>query len=315
MLPLRELGRSGIKIPPVMLGGNVFGWTADTAASFRVLDAALERGLNAIDTADVYSRWLPGHTGGESEAILGVWMKERQNRDKLIIATKVGLDMGNGKEGLSRQRILQAVDESLIRLQTDYIDLYQAHRDKPATPLEETLDAFTGLIKAGKVRAIGASNYTAERMAEAAAISKANGLARFESLQPLYNLMERKEYEGKLQDFCVAEGVGVINYYALAAGFLAGKYRSGEDAAGPRGDTVRKYCNAKGWAVLAALDKHAARLGGTPAQLAIAWVLTRPGIAAPIASATRLEQLDDLVKAATLKLDAPALADLEAASA
>jgi aryl-alcohol dehydrogenase-like predicted oxidoreductase len=192
MLPMRELGRSGIKIPPVMLGGNVFGWTADTAASFRILDAALERGLNAIDTADVYSRWLPGHTGGESEAIIGVWLKERQNRDKVIIATKVGLDMGNGKAGLSRARIFQAVDESLIRLQTDYIDLYQAHRDNPATPLEETLRAFDDLIKAGKVRAIGASNYTADRLAEALAVSKAHGLARFESLQPLYNLMERK---------------------------------------------------------------------------------------------------------------------------
>ena len=315
MLPLRELGRSGSDIPPVILGGNVFGWTADTATSFRVLDAALERGLNAIDTADAYSRWLPGHAGGESEAILGVWMKERQNRDKLIIATKVGLDMGAGKEGLSRQRIFQAVDESLIRLQTDYIDLYQAHRDKPATPLEETLGAFTDLIKAGKVRAIGASNYTAPRMAEADSISKANGLARFESLQPLYNLMERTEYEGPLQDFCVARNVGVINYYALAAGFLTGKYRSVQNSSGPRGGTVRKYCNEKGWAVLAALDKHAARLGGTPAQLAIAWVLTRPGIAAPIASVTKVEQLDDLVRAAMLKLDAAALTDLEAASA
>jgi aryl-alcohol dehydrogenase-like predicted oxidoreductase len=315
MLPMRELGRSGIKIPPVVLGGNVFGWTADTAASFRVLDAALERGLKAIDTADVYSRWLPGHTGGESEAIIGVWLKERQNRDKVIIATKVGLDMGNGKEGLSRARIFQAVDESLIRLQTDYIDLYQAHRDKPATKLEETLGAFNDLIKAGKIRAIGASNYTAKRLAEALSVSKAHGLARFESLQPLYNLMERKEYEGALQDLCVAEGIGVINYYALAAGFLTGKYRKLEDAAGARGGTVRAYCNETGWDVLAALDKHAARLGGTPAQLALAWVLAQPGIAAPIASATKVEQLDDLVKAATLKLDAAALADLDVASA
>jgi aryl-alcohol dehydrogenase-like predicted oxidoreductase len=315
MLPLRELGRSGVKIPPVMLGGNVFGWTADVATSFKVLDAAVERGLNAIDTADVYSRWLPGHAGGESEAVIGVWLKERKNRDKIVIATKVGLDMGNGKEGLSRARILQAVDESLIRLQTDYIDLYQAHRDKPATPLAETLGAFTDLIKAGKVRAIGASNYTAPRMAEALAVSKANGLARFEALQPLYNLMERAEYEGALQDLCVAEGVGVINYYALAAGFLSGKYRSVEDASGPRGGTVRAYCNEKGFGVLAALDRAAARLGGTPAQVALAWVMTRPGIAAPIASATKVEQLNDLVTAASLKLDAEALADLDSASA
>jgi len=315
MLPLRELGRSGVKIPPVMLGGNVFGWTADVATSFKVLDAAVERGLNAIDTADVYSRWLPGHAGGESEAVIGVWLKERKNRDKIVIATKVGLDMGNGKEGLSRARILQAVDESLIRLQTDYIDLYQAHRDKPATPLAETLGAFTDLIKAGKVRAIGASNYTAPRMAEALAVSKANGLARFEALQPLYNLMERAEYEGALQDLCVAEGVGVINYYALAAGFLSGKYRSVEDASGPRGGTVRAYCNEKGFGVLAALDRAAARLGGTPAQVALAWVMTRPGLAAPIASATKVEQLNDLVTAASLKLDAEALADLDSASA
>jgi aryl-alcohol dehydrogenase-like predicted oxidoreductase len=315
MLPLRELGRSGIKIPPVMLGGNVFGWTADTATSFRVLDTAVERGLFAIDTADVYSRWLPGHSGGESEAIIGVWLKERKNRSKVVIATKVGLDMGYGKEGLSRARIMQAVDESLLRLQTDYIDLYQSHRDKPETPLAETLGAFDDLIKAGKVRAIGASNYTAPRLAEALAVSKANGLARYETLQPLYNLVERREYEGALQDLCVAEGIGVINYYALAAGFLSGKYRKAEDAAGPRGGTVAAYCNAKGFGVLAALDKHVARLGGTVAQMALAWVMTRPGIAAPIASATKVEQLDDLVAAATLRLDAEALADLEAASA
>jgi aryl-alcohol dehydrogenase-like predicted oxidoreductase len=315
MLPSRELGRSGIKIPPLLLGGNVFGWTADVVTSFKLLDAAMERGLYAIDTADVYSRWLPGHAGGESEAVIGVWLKERKNRDKVVIATKVGLDMGNGKEGLSRKHIMQSVDESLIRLQTDYIDLYQAHRDKPATPLEETLGAFTDLIKAGKVRAIGASNYTAPRMAEALAVSKANGLARFESLQPLYNLMERTEYEGALQDLCVTEGIGVINYYALAAGFLTGKYRRAEDASGARGSTVRAYCNEKGFGVLAALDRATARLGGTPAQAALAWLMTRPGIAAPIASATKVGQLDDLVAAASLKLDAEALADLEAASA
>nr|WP_297489459.1 aldo/keto reductase [Acidocella sp.] len=314
-MPSRRLGRSGIQIPPVMLGGNVFGWTADTATSFRVLDAALERGLNAIDTADAYSRWLPGHNGGESEAIIGVWLKERKNRDKLIIATKVGLMMRPGQEGLTRARIFEAVNESLIRLQTDYIDLYQAHRDRPETPLAETLGAFDDLIKAGKVRAIGASNYTAPRLAEALDVSKKNGLARFETLQPLYNLMERREYEGALQDLCVAEEIGVINYYALAAGFLSGKYRKPEDAQGARGGTVKAYCNPKGFGVLAALDRAAARFSATPAQVALAWVLTRPGIAAPIASATKLAQLDDLVAAATLKLDAEALADLESASA
>lgn len=315
MLPLRELGRSGIKIPAVMLGGNVFGWTVDEAASFAILDAAVERGLTAIDTADVYSRWLPGHVGGESETIIGNWLHTRGNRSKIVIATKVGLDMGPGKAGLSRARIFQAVEESLTRLRTDYIDLYQSHRDRPETPLEETLGAFDDLIKAGKVRAIGASNYTAPRLAAALAVSKANGLARFESLQPLYNLVERGEYEGALQDVCVAEGVGVIPYYALAAGFLSGKYRRVEDAAGERGGTVRKYCNEKGFGVLAALDRAGARLGATPAQVALAWMLTRPGIAAPIASATKIAQLDDLVKAATLQLDAAALTDLETASA
>jgi len=315
MLPTRELGRSGIKIPAVMLGGNVFGWTLDEAASFRVLDAALERGLNTIDTADMYSNWLPGHVGGESETIIGNWIKARGNRDRLIIATKLGHNMGPGKEGLSATYIPQAVEASLARLQTDYIDLYQAHRDKPKTPLEETLGAFDRLIKAGKVRAIGASNHTAARFAEALAVSKANGLARYETLQPLYNLVERGEYEGALQDLCVAEGIGVINYYALAAGFLTGKYRKLEDASGARGGSVRGYCNPKGFGVLAALDKAVARLGGTPAQLALAWVMTRPGITAPIASATKVEQLDDLIAAAKLQLDAEAIADLDAASA
>ncbi len=315
MLPLRELGRSGIKIPAVMLGGNVFGWTLDEAASFRVLDAALERGLNTIDTADVYSIWLPGHAGGESETIIGNWIKARGNRDRLIIATKLGLGMGPGKEGLSAAYIPLALEASLKRLRTDYIDLYQAHRDRPDTPLVETLGAFDALIKAGKIRAIGASNYTAARLAEALAVSKANGLARYETLQPQYNLMERPAYEGSLQDLCVAEDISVINYYALAAGFLTGKYRKVEDAAGARGDVVRAYCNPKGFGVLAALDKAAHRLGGTPAQVALAWVMTRPGIASPIASVTKVAQLDDLVAAAALRLDAEALADLDKASA
>ncbi len=315
MLPSRELGRSGIKIPAVMLGGNVFGWTLDEAESFRVLDAAVERGLSAIDTADMYSNWLPGHVGGESEGIIGNWLRARGNRGRVVIATKLGHNMGPGKEGLSAAYIVQAVEASLTRLRTDYIDLYQAHRDKPKTPLEETLGAFDGLIKAGKVRAIGASNYTAARFAEALAVSKANGLARYETLQPQYNLVERTVYEGGLQDLCVAEGVGVINYYALAAGFLTGKYRSVEDAAGPRGSSVRGYCNEKGFGVLAALDRAVGRLGGTPAQVALAWVMTRPGIAAPIASATKVEQLDDLVAAVALRLDAEAVADLDAASA
>lgn len=315
MLPSRELGRSGIKVPAVMLGGNVFGWTVDESASFRLLDAALERGLFAIDTADAYSKWLPGHVGGESESIIGAWLKARGNRSRVMIATKLGLSMGPGKEGLSKAYITTAVEASLHRLGTDYIDLYQAHRDRPETPLEETLGAFDALIKAGKVRAIGASNYTAPRFAQALAVSKANGLARFETLQPLYNLVERGEYEGALQDICVAENIGVINYYALAAGFLTGKYRSEADAAGARGGSVRGYCNEKGFGVLAALDRAAARFDATPAQVALAWVMTRPAIAAPIASATKLTQLDDLAAAAVLRLDDEALADLEKASA
>jgi len=315
MLPSRELGRSGIKIPAVMLGGNVFGWTLDRESSFRILDAAMERGLYAIDTAEVYSNWVPGHVGGESERIIGEWMQARGNRAQVMIASKLGLSMGPGKEGLSASYIVQAVEDSLTRLRTDYIDLYQAHRDKPETPLEETLAAFDGLIKAGKVRAIGATNYTAPRFAEALAVSKANGLARYETLQPLYNLVERPEYEGALQDLCVAEGIGVINYYALAAGFLTGKYRDVKDAAGARGGAVRGYCNEKGFGVLKALDRAVARLGGTPAQVALAWVMTRPGIAAPIASGTSVGQLDDLVAAVGLRLDAETLADLDAASA
>ena len=311
----RKLGFAGPEVPLICLGGNVYGWTLPEAEAFRQLDAALDAGLNFVDTADVYSRWVPGNKGGESETIIGNWIKARGNRDRLIIATKLGHNMGPGKEGLSATYIPQAVEASLARLQTDYIDLYQAHRDKPKTPLEETLGAFDRLIKAGKVRAIGASNHTAARFAEALAVSKANGLARYETLQPQYNLVERTVYEGGLQDLCVAEGVGVINYYALAAGFLTGKYRSVEDAAGPRGSSVRGYCNEKGFGVLAALDRAVARLGGTPAQVALAWVMTRPGIAAPIASATKVEQLDDLVAAVTLRLDAEAVADLDAASA
>jgi len=312
----KQLGRSGIHLPPIMFGGNVFGWTADTAASFKLLDALVDSGLNAIDTADAYSRWVPGHAGGESEAIIGVWMKERRNRDKLIIATKVGMDLGPGKSGLGKARITAAVEASLTRLQTDVIDLYQAHRDDEGTPLEETLEAFGALIKAGKVRAIGASNYTAPRLQAALAVSAKHGLPRYESLQPLYNLVERQAFEAELGPLCLAEGLGVINYYALSAGFLTGKYRREADLSqSARGGGVKKYLNAKGLGVLAALDAQAARLNATPAQLAIAWLIARPEITAPIASATSLAQLDDLVKAATLELDAEAIAALDAASA
>jgi aryl-alcohol dehydrogenase-like predicted oxidoreductase len=275
----------------------------------------MEAGLNAIDTADVYSRWVPGHAGGESEAIIGTWLKERRNRDKVIIATKVGMDLGPGKSGLSKARIKYAVEASLIRLQTDYIDLYQAHQDDEATPLEETLSAFAELIKEGKVRAIGASNYTAPRLKEALETSARLGLPRYESLQPHYNLVERAIFEDELGPLCLEEGVGVINYFALAAGFLTGKYRGEADFANKaRGGAVKKYLNPKGMRILAALDEESARLQASPAQLALAWLIARPEVTSPIASATNLAQLDELVKASVLKLDAQAITALDKAS-
>jgi aryl-alcohol dehydrogenase-like predicted oxidoreductase len=311
----RPLGRSGIDIPPIMFGGNVFGWTADVAMSFRLLDELVDLGLTAIDTADAYSRWVPGHAGGESEAIIGVWMKERGNRNKLTIATKVGLDLGPGKSGLSKARITAAVEASLIRLQTDVIDLYQAHTDDAATPLAETLAAFADLIKAGKVRAIGASNYTAARLEQALQVSRTNGLPRYESLQPHYNLVERAGFEAELAPLCRREEIGVISYFSLASGFLTGKYAGKAQAAGrARARGVDKYFNPQGERVLAVLREQAARLSATPAQLALAWLIARPGITAPIASATSPAQLQDLAATARLELDAEAIAALDTAS-
>jgi aryl-alcohol dehydrogenase-like predicted oxidoreductase len=311
----KQLGKSGIALPPIMFGANVFGWTADAVTSFKLLDALADAGLNAIDTADAYSRWVPGHTGGESEAIIGVWLKQRGGRDKLIIATKVGIDLGPGKSGLSKARIVAAVEASLTRLQTDYIDLYQAHRDDEQTPLQETLEAFGALIKAGKVRAIGASNYSAARLREALDVSAAHGLPRYESLQPHYNLMERRIFEDALEPLCLAEDVGVINYYGLGSGFLSGKYRSEADLGkSARGQAVKKYLNPRGTKVLDALDATAARLGATAAQVALAWLIARPSVTAPIASATNLEQVAELVRAAVLRLDAEAIATLDEAS-
>ena len=317
----RELGRSGIRVPPLVFGGNVLGWTADEAASFRLLDALLEAGLNAIDTADVYSAWAPGHRGGESETVIGNWLQRRggPRRDKVVIATKVGMPMGSGDKGLSRAWITRAVEDSLKRLRTDHIDLYQAHRDDEGVPLEETLGAFARLIEQGKVRAIGASNYTAPRLREALQTSERLGLPRFEALQPHYNLVERTAYEGELEDLCRAEGLGVITYFALAAGFLTGKYRTEADLAkSPRGErNARQYlADPRGPRVLAALDEVAARHpGATPAQAAIAWLIARPGVTAPIASATNLQQLADLVKAAQLRLDRQDMEALDRASA
>jgi aryl-alcohol dehydrogenase-like predicted oxidoreductase len=312
----RPLGRSGLQVSPLCLGGNVFGWTADEATSFRLLDAWVDAGMNFIDTADVYSRWAPGHHGGESEAVIGRWLKKSGKRDRVVIATKVGKDMGDGKVGLAPAYIRSAVEASLQRLQTDVIDLYQSHDDDPATPLEETLGAYAELIRAGKVRAIGASNFSAPRLEEALAVSARLGLPRYECLQPLYNLVERPAYEAELEAVCVQHGLGVINFFALARGFLSGKYRSEADLGkSPRGAGVKSYLNEHGLRVLAALDAAAQRLNATPAQVALAWQIARPSITAPIASATSLAQLADLIAAARLTLDAEAIRSIDAASA
>jgi len=316
-LNFRELGQSGLQVSPLCFGGNVFGWTADEATSFSLLDAWLDAGFNFIDTADVYSIWAPGHTGGESETIIGKWLRKSGKRDRVVIATKVGKPMGEGRKGLAPAYIRQAVEDSLRRLQTDHIDLYQSHDDDADTPLADSLGAFSKLIKAGKVRAIGASNYTAPRLAEALDTSEKHGLARYESLQPLYNLYDRAVFEDELAPLCKARGVGVINFYTLAAGFLTGKYRSAEDAAkSKRGaSTTGKYLNERGLRILAALDAVAARTDATPGQVATAWLMAQPAVTSPIASATTLPQLAELVAAARLKLDESDIAALNAASA
>jgi aryl-alcohol dehydrogenase-like predicted oxidoreductase len=314
-MQFRELGRSGLRVAPLAFGGNVFGWTADEAASFSLLDAFVDGGFNLIDTADVYSRWAPGHGGGESETVIGKWLAAGGKRDRVLIATKVGMDMGGDHVGLSRRWIRQAVEDSLRRLQTDHIDLYQAHSDDSGTPLEETLAAFSELIAAGKVRAIGASNYTAPRLSEALATSARLGVPRYESLQPLYNLMDRAAYETELEPLCRAQGLGVINYYGLASGFLTGKYRSEADLAkSPRGPGCKRYLNARGHRVLAALDGAAQLHNATLAQVALAWQIARPGLTAPIASATSTAQWAELAGAARLTLSAADIRALNDAS-
>ena len=301
----RELGRSGIQVPLLTFGGNVFGWTVDQPASFSLLDALLDNNLNFIDTADVYSRWVDGNHGGESETIIGNWLKKTGKRDQIVLATKVGKPMGEGKVGLSPRYIKEAVEASLKRLQTDYIDLYQSHDDDADTPLAESLAAFDALIKEGKVRAIGASNYSAPRLAEALKISKDNGLARYETLQPLYNLYDRKVYEEALEKVVTEHGVGVINFYGLASGFLTGKYRTKADASkSKRGESViERYLDDRGLKVLKGLDQVAEKHGVQPGQVALAWQIARPSITSPIVSATSLQQLIELAQAATLKLD------------
>ena len=312
----RKLGNSGLAIAPLIFGGNVFGWTADEATSCKLLDAFLAAGFDCIDTADVYSKWVPGHRGGESEAIVGNWLKARGNRDKVVIATKVGMEMPGIGQGLRRGYIMARVEESLKRLQTDYIDLYQSHCDDKEAPLEETLGAYQRLIEQGKVRAVGASNYEAPRLEAALKTSAEHKLPRYDTLQPLYNLSDRAGFESALQGLCVKANVGVIPYYALAAGFLTGKYRSEADfAKSPRGGRMPGYLNQRGRRILAALDTVAARYQATPAQVALAWLRNRPAIAAPIASATSLSQLDELVRGIRLTLDAAAVAQLDTASA
>lgn len=310
----RKLGKSGLTIAPLMFGGNVLGWTADEATSFKLLDHFVAAGLNAIDTADVYSSWVPGHKGGESETVIGNWLKVRGGRDKVIIATKVGWDQKQG--GLERNRIIAKAEASLKRLQTDYIDLYQSHLDDPITPLEETLSAHEALIKQGKVRAIGCSNYTAPRLAEALAVSAEKSLPRYESLQPHYNLYERKGFEEALEPLVLKEGIGVIPYYSLAAGFLTGKYRpNGAVTQSPRAAGAKAMLNPRGLRILAALDAVAARTHATPAGVALAWLMARPSITAPIASATSLPQLEELIAATRLTLCIDDLKELDAASA
>jgi aryl-alcohol dehydrogenase-like predicted oxidoreductase len=302
-------------VPPLCLGGNVFGWTADEPTSFAILDAAMEAGITFIDTADVYSRWVPGHQGGESETVIGNWMKARGNRDKVILATKVGMDMGEDRKGLSAAYIRRAVEDSLRRLQTDRIDLYWSHRDDESLPVEEPLRAYDELVRAGKVRVIGASNYSAARLAAALDASEKGGLPRYEALQPEYNLYSRQGYEAELEPLCVERQVGCTPYYALAAGFLTGKYRKVEDTTDrARAYRVKDYINPRGLGILDALDAVAARHGAKPANVAVAWVMARPSITAPIASASRPEQVADLAAALRLKLSAEDLAELERAS-
>ena len=311
----RPLGKSSLSVAPLAFGGNVFGWSVDEKRSFELLDAFVDAGGNLIDTADVYSAWVPGNHGGESETIIGNWLKQSGKRDQVVLATKVAKWAEH--PGLSPANIHQAVDGSLKRLQTDHIDLYQAHEDDASVPLAETLGAFARLIESGKVRVIGASNYGAARFADALAVSKQHNLPRYESLQPEYNLVSRDSYEKELEPLIRAENIGVISYYALASGFLSGKYRSEADLArsSARGGSVKKYLNPRGLQVLAALDAIAAAHHATPAQVALAWLIARPGITAPIASATSVEQLHELLDATSLQLSPDEIAQLDLVSA
>ncbi len=312
----RRIGRSPLSVAPFCLGGNVFGWTADEATSFAILDRFVEQGFDFIDTADVYSRWAPGHRGGESEAVIGRWLAARPGaRERIVLATKVGMDMGEAGQGLSAAHIERSCETSLRRLRTDRIDLYQSHLDDASVPLEETLSAYDRLVKAGKVRVVGASNFEAGRLKEALGVSSAKSLPRYECLQPEYSLAARG-YEAELEPLCRAEEIGVIGYFSLAAGFLTGKYREAGSAAGrARENRVAPYLNPRGFALLDVLDAVAQEQGASPAQVALAWIIARPGITAPIASATSVAQLDELLGAARLTLSPDSVARLDAASA
>lgn len=314
-MAVRKIGNTGMQTPRLVLGGNVFGWSAKGEEAFALLDRFVAAGGTMIDTADVYSAWVEGHAGGESELFLGEWLKRRGRRDDVLIATKVGMLPGEGGEGLKPARIAAAADASLSRLGTDHIDLYYAHRDDPGTPLEESLAAFDALVRAGKVRALGASNYEADRLAAALNVSEREGLAAYRVVQPEYNLMRRARFEGPLEALCLSRGLGVLSYFALASGFLTGKYRGAEDfGKSVRGAGMDKYLNPRGRAVLDALDAVAAETGTSPAQVAIAWTADRPGITAPIASATSLAQLDELIGAMELELSDAQMERLTAAS-
>jgi aryl-alcohol dehydrogenase-like predicted oxidoreductase len=313
----RKLGRSGLEIAPLVFGGNVFGWTADEATSFAMLDRFIDAGLDAIDTADAYSRWVPGHQGGESETIIGKWLAaDRSRRERVTLITKVGVDLGPGRKGLSERRILAAVEDSLRRLQTDVIDLYLSHYPDPDTPIEETLGAYDKLLKAGKVRAIGCSNYDPGQLRAALDAARAAGLPRYEVLQPEYNLIDRAGFEGGLRELCINEGLGVITYYSLASGFLSGKYRGQQDLGkSARGSRVAPYLNARGMRILDALDRIAAAHAAKPAEVALAWLIAQRGVTAPIASATSVEQVQSLIRSVSLALSRQELELLDRASA
>ncbi|HEY9683617.1 MAG TPA: aldo/keto reductase [Drouetiella sp.] len=312
----KKLGNSDLSVSVLCFGANVFGWTVkDEKLSFQLLDRCLEAGINFIDTADIYSVWVPGNQGGESETLLGKWIKDRKNRDQIILATKVGMEMAPGKVGLRKAHIKKSIDESLMRLKTDYVDLYQSHKDDESTPVEETLSTYAELVKAGKVRVIGASNYSAERLNESLRVSADKKIPRYESLQPLYNLLEREEFETKLAPLCAKENVAVISFYSLASGFLSGKYKKDKDKLqSDRGSRVEKYMNERGFRVVAALEKVAKAVDSTPSAVALAWLMAQPTVTAPIASATNERQLEELIASTRLELDKASLDILNEAS-